>query len=90
MKVQTGRKADKQYTVRSVPERLDRELRKRARQEDKSLNTVILEILADAVGSREMSAVHHRLDKYSGSWIDDPEFDRAMEEFDRIDGEDWK
>ena len=31
----------------------------------------------------------HRFDKYSGSWVEDPEFDQAMEEFDRVDDEMW-
>ena len=90
MKLQKGLRTDRQYTVRSVPERLDRELRTRARHENKSLNSVILEILAEAVGSCEVPAVHHRLDKYSGSWVDDPEFDRAMQDLDRIDEEIWR
>ena len=36
-----------QYTIRSVPEHVDRELRRRASEQHKSLNTVILETLEE-------------------------------------------
>lgn len=38
---------------------------------------------------RGPDGLYHDLDKFAGTWIDDPEFDRAMEEFDRIDEELW-
>lgn len=74
----------RQYTVRNIPEPVDRELRKRARQENKSLNAVILEILQEACGLQQESAVHHDLDHLIGTWVEDPEFDRVMQEFERI------
>ncbi|REJ93802.1 MAG: hypothetical protein DWQ34_09860 [Planctomycetota bacterium] len=90
MKLENDRKADRQYTVRSVPERLDRELRKRARLEQKSLNRLIIEILSNAVSPDAIADVNHRLDRYSGSWVDDAEFDAAMQELDGIDEEIWQ
>lgn len=88
MKVQRKPKTDRQYTVRSVPERLDRELRKRAKQEDKSLNTLILEILNQATTPEAQK--HHDLDEFAGTWVEDPAFDEAIKDFEQIDEEMWK
>ena len=46
---------------------------------------------ADDLGTEfpPSDGLNHNLDKYSGSWVEDPEFDQVMEEFDRIDDEMW-
>jgi len=79
-----------QYTVRGVPERLDSVARKRARKERKSLNATLLEALHRGLGMSEQQTRYSDLDDLAGSWVDDPEFDRAMKEMDRVDPELWK
>lgn len=80
----------RQYTIRSVPDRVDRELRSRANAQGKSLNTLVLEMLEEAVISPQEPVVHHDLDFLIGTWVEDPEFDKAMEDCERIEEEYWK
>ncbi|WP_437225693.1 hypothetical protein SH661x_004186 [Planctomicrobium sp. SH661] len=79
-----------QYTIRSVPEHVDRALREKAELEKKSLNTILLEALEQAAHQPERPVIHHDLDFLIGSWVDDPEFDEAMKQFEKIDEEIWK
>lgn len=79
----------KQYTIRNVPEAVDRALRKLARANGKSLNETTLEALSTAAGVEATA----RLDEFRdiiGSWVEDPEFDRALEAQRQIDEELWR
>jgi plasmid stability protein len=60
-----------QYTIRNVPDEVDRELRRRARALKRSLNTVALEALAAAAGTPNASHRHSDLDAFFGSWVRD-------------------
>ncbi len=79
-----------QYTIRGVPERLDKAMRRRASREGKSLNEAVLEALNAGAGLSETPVRYSDLDDLAGSWVSDPEFDRAIEEMDRIDPELWR
>jgi hypothetical protein len=79
-----------QYTVRSVPERIDRVLRQKARQERKSLNQVALEALAAGTGVAGTAVEYHDLDALAGIWIEDQGFDEALAALDQIDYGLWK
>ena len=79
-----------QYTLRNVPEFLDHALRERAREENKSLNQVAIEALAEAVGLGERTIRYRDLADLAGTWVDDPDFDRAIEDQDKVDDEIWK
>ena len=76
-----------QYTIRRVPARLDRELRRQAREEQRSLNEMTLRALERGLGLAEEDQRHHDLDDLAGTWVDDPEFDRAIEAMDQVDPE---
>lgn len=78
-----------QYTVRNVPDKLDKELRRRAREEGKSLNEVALEAMARGVGQGAETVRYRDLSGIAGSWKDDPEFDRAIADLDTVDPELW-
>lgn len=80
----------KQYTIRAVPDRVDRALRKRAKAEGKSLNAFVVQILELAAGAAGEMKKNQNLEKYFGTWVEDPAFDEAMKDFDRIDEEMWK
>ena len=69
---------------------VDRALRRRARQESKSLNTVAVEALARGLELDAKPVQHTDLDGLIGSWQEDPAFDRAVAEFERIDAVAWK
>ncbi|HUF64174.1 MAG TPA: hypothetical protein VMN36_19010 [Verrucomicrobiales bacterium] len=79
-----------QYTIRAVPAAIDRALRRRARQEAKSLNAVVVEALARGLELDAQPAEHTDLDALIGSWQEDPAFDRAISDFERVDEEAWK
>ena len=79
-----------QYTIRKVPEAVDRALRKRAREANKSLNDTALEALTLGVGIDGGEIRYHDLDELAGTWVEDAKFDRAVEEMDRIDPGMWE
>jgi plasmid stability protein len=80
-----------QYTVRDVPAHVDRRLRQRASEEGKSLNRLLREALTREAGADPASPLlHHDLDALAGTWDDDPEFDRALAEQDRVDARMWR
>ncbi len=82
--------AQAQYTIRRVPPHLDRELRRKAREEQRSLNDVALRAMERGLGIAEEERRHHDLDDLAGTWVDDPEFDRAVEAMDQVDPELWR
>lgn len=79
-----------QYTIRKVPLSIDKGLRIRARRERKSLNTVVVETLRCGLGIDGNAVRHNDLDDLAGTWVSDPEFDKVMTAFDKIDGSLWK
>ena len=79
-----------QYTIRAVPDEIDRALRQRARRESKSLNAVVIDALARGLALNAAPVRHTDLDHLVGTWQEDPQFDRAVAEFDRIDDESWQ
>ena len=83
------RKKGAQVTVRNVPMHVAEGLRRKARREGRSLNSVMVEAL-----SREFetpgTTVHHDLDFLIGTWREDPDFDAALEAQDQIDESLWR
>lgn len=77
----------KQYTIRNIPKSVDQALRKKAEEEKKSLNTILIEVLTQAVGARTR---YHDLNHLAGSWISDPEVEKAFAEQRKVDPKDWK
>lgn len=83
-------KAARQYTIRNVPASVDRALRRRAQAQGRSLNTILVEALAAAASVASEPRVHTDLDHLIGSWVDDPETDRALAEQRTVDPRDWQ
>jgi plasmid stability protein len=79
-----------QYTLRNIPEALDTALRRRARQQGKSLNEVTLEALARGLGLSSEPVRFRSLRDLAGRWEEDPDFDRAITEQHQIDKGLWK
>lgn len=80
----------RQYTLRSVPADLDRALRARAKAAGVSLNQAALDALARGVGLVRETRQHSDLDWIIGSWVEDPEFDRALADQDEVDEGLWQ
>lgn len=80
-----------QYTLRNLPDRLDRAIRERAKLEGKSLNEVTIEALMRAFGLHgEPPPAERDLSGIAGSWVDDPELTAALSEQRRIDPDLWQ
>ncbi len=86
-----GRKPrpSRQYTVRNVPEEVDRALRKQAKANGKSLNDTALEALCRAAGV-DAPQRYHDLDFLIGTWVEDPAFDQALADQRKIDPDLWR
>jgi hypothetical protein len=82
--------AGMQYTLRQIPREVDSALRRKAKQEGKSLNEVAIEALARGAGLGQKPAENHDLDFAIGTWVEDAEFDKIIEEQRQIDPEMWK
>lgn len=75
-----------QYTVRNIPERVDRAPRRRAAEERKSLNEVLRDALIREAGVVEPSTrLYTDLDALAGTWVDDPAFDETIRAQDQVD-----
>ena len=79
-----------QYTIRKVPNSLDAALRRRAREQGKSLNEVAIEALARGAGVSGERSRRRDLGEIAGSWQRDRALDRAMTEQATVDRELWQ
>ena len=79
-----------QFTIRNVPPRVRKLAKRLAKEQNKTLNQVLLESLERGLGISEKPIPVSNFSKYAGTWQEDPEFDAAMEAFERIDEEMWK
>jgi plasmid stability protein len=79
-----------QYTIRNVPDTLDTALRRRAREQGKSLNQVAVEALARGAGVSGHRGRQRDLRDVAGTWRNDRAFDRALVAQDAIDEELWR
>lgn len=86
----SGYKKCMQYTLRNIPPGLDRALRRRAREQGKSLNDTAIDALQRGVGGGAEPVRHRSLRDLAGTWIDDPDFDAAIVEQDRIEPHLWR
>ena len=82
--------AGMQYTIRDIPKDVDKALRAKAKAEGKSLNQTAVEVLTSALGIGQAKRKYRDLSDLVGSLVRDPEFDRVMEEQDKIDPELWQ
>ena len=79
-----------QYTLRRVPDIVDATLRRRAREQGRSLNDVALETLARGAGFAEHPSPRRDLGDIAGTWRNDRAFDRALADQHRVDRALWK
>jgi plasmid stability protein len=79
-----------QYTIRNIPDYLDATLRDFARREGKSLNQVAVAALVRGAGLAERELVKRDLTDIAGTWQEDPAFDSAIAEQQKIDEAMWR
>lgn len=78
-----------QYTIRGIPTRFDAVVRHEAKISHQSLNCVLLKALERGLDLGTEPVRYHDLDDLVGSWICDPEFDKAMADMDKVDEALW-
>lgn len=79
-----------QYTIRNIPDYLDATLRDFARREGKSLNQVAVAALVRGAGLSERERVKRDLSDIVGTWAEDPAFDSAIADQQKIDEAIWR
>jgi DNA polymerase III delta subunit len=79
-----------QYTIRKLPARLDKLIRRRAKEEGKSLNTVAVEALMQAFGLRGSAQSYRDVSDLAGTWVDDAAVEEALEAQRGVDDEMWR
>jgi hypothetical protein len=79
-----------QYTVRGIPESLDKAIRRRARAEGKSLNEVTVKALADSLGLGKESIALRDLSDIVGTWKKEASVEAALIAQDVVDESLWK
>jgi hypothetical protein len=83
-------KAVVQYTLRQIPPALDEALRRKSRQDGKSINQTAIEVLRTGLALNGDSVRHRDLDFMVGSWVEDSSFDEAIRSQDRVDPKLWR
>ena len=78
----------KQYTIRKVPDYLDRIARRKSEKSHQSLNSVLLEALNRGLDAGE-ELKYDDMDDLIGTWVADSQTDTALESFNEIDDELW-
>jgi plasmid stability protein len=79
-----------QYTIRNVPRHVDAALRRKAREQGKSLNDVAIEALVQGAGVGEQRCPQRDLSDIARTWQKDPAFEDALAAQDTIDPELWR
>lgn len=81
-------------TLRGIDDSIACALKEKARQEDSSINTVVLNLIKVSLGleKKKRSAVYNDLDHLAGTWSeqDYAEFAGVAAEFGKIDEEMWR
>lgn len=74
-----------QYTIRNIPPAVDAALRRKAREERRSLNDVAIEALVRGLGLRDDAVRRRDLADVAGTWVADEATDEALDDQRRID-----
>jgi hypothetical protein len=71
----------------NLPQVVSDALAQKAREQGRTLQDVVLDALTRGLAAPE---AQRDLTDIAGTWVDDPAFDKAVEEFERVDSELWK
>ena len=76
--------------IEQVPVPVSDALARRAAAEGKSVPEVALEAMAKGLGIEEQVGRKRDLSRFSGTWIEDPAVDAALQTFEEIDEDLWR
>lgn len=82
-----------QITIRQVDDPLAEQIKKEAAATGESMNSLLLKLLrrhflAGTAAGDDLE--RNDLSRFQKGWIEDPECEAALREFDRIDSDDWR
>jgi len=81
-------------TIRGIDEEMAKLLKKKAKQEGMSLNSVLLKILREALGleKKQRRVIYTDLDHLAGGWSEEDyrEFESRVAEFEKVEEGMWK
>ena len=78
-------------TLENISPELDAALRRKAAEQHKPVDEVAVDVLKIGLGlSQEQPKKMRDLSDIAGTWVDDPAFDEAMNDQDRVDPEKWR
>ena len=78
------------YTITNIPDVLDRALRERAASEHKSLEAIIVDLLASGLKTKSPQPQSNCIrSDGSSNWRNDPEFEAALRDQKLIDWDAW-
>ncbi len=86
----------KQITLRSIPEKVKKTIKKEAERKGVSMNKAIISLLEKAVGGQTMEkkkkTLYHDLDHLAGLWSREEAsvFDKSLKTQRKVDAELWK
>lgn len=79
-----------QYTLRNIPGDVDKALRQKSRKEGRSLNQIAIDALTRGAGCDGAIVKNHDLDFAIGTWVEDAEVEKALQDQRQIDADLWK
>jgi plasmid stability protein len=81
----------RQLTIRDIPDDLEKQIRKVARNRGKSINKTVRELLQEALGIGTQPEKRRDLSELAGVWDAEEarEFDRAIAVFEQVDEGLW-
>ena len=81
-----------QITLRKIPENVERQIRRIARETDTSINKTIIDLLKKSLGLRDTENKSRDLSDLSGTWSEEEarEFEENTRMFGHIDEEIWR
>jgi len=81
-------------TIHALEPGVEKRIRARARQQHKSLNQTVKELLAERVGAKAQAPADHRADfaEFAGVWTHDEAraFKIATADLAKVNAEDWQ
>ncbi len=79
-----------QYTIRNIPDPVDKVIRKRSKQSGRSFNQTVVDILSlQTFGTTEIAKDNNFDWLYNKNTLDDS-FDEAIKDISKLDKELWK
>jgi len=79
-----------QYTIRGIPEAVDKALRERARAAGKSLNEAAVDALSEGSGLTGTPRKRRDLGDIAGTWTADKAVEAALADQDHVDEGLWR